>query len=102
MTMTRWLLETVASDAVLLFVADTILKATLLLCLAALGGGLSRRASAAVRHRIWAFSLCALIILPAVSWMIPGWNLPILPARSIAGAPREKPLGESWESDELP
>src|SRR5579872_4060213 len=61
--MTRWFIDLLASDPVVLFLADVVLKATLLLCLAAIAAVLLRRASAAVRHRIWAVVLGTLVIL---------------------------------------
>ena len=60
--------------------ADAVAKATVLLCLAMIAAAVLRRSSAAVRHRLWALTLCGLLVLPALSWVLPGWRLPILPA----------------------
>jgi beta-lactamase regulating signal transducer with metallopeptidase domain len=60
-----------------------ILKGTLILGAAALLSRLLSRASAAVRHGIWAAALSALVILPAASWILPALELPLLPAPPV-------------------
>ena len=69
-------------------------KATILLCLAMIAAAVLRRSSAAVQHRLWALTLCGILVLPALSWMLPGWRLPVLPAMTGAagsGASRPEP-----------
>jgi beta-lactamase regulating signal transducer with metallopeptidase domain/protocatechuate 3,4-dioxygenase beta subunit len=58
---------------------DTVIKATVLLVGACLAAALLRRASAAVRHRVWCLAFLALILLPFVPLALPTWRLPILP-----------------------
>ena len=79
--MTRSLVETIVSDGRVLLLADAAAKATILLALAWLAARLWRRGSAAARHQVWAMALCGLIALPAVSWLAPGWRLPVLRER---------------------
>jgi beta-lactamase regulating signal transducer with metallopeptidase domain len=60
-------------------ILDAALKATVLI---AVGTGfvwLFARSAAALRHRIWALLFVALLLLPALGPMLPGWNWPIVP-----------------------
>jgi beta-lactamase regulating signal transducer with metallopeptidase domain/Tol biopolymer transport system component len=66
-----------ASAAVPLW--DTGVKATVLLVAAFLVTALLRRASAAVRHRVWCLAFAGLLLLPTLSSVLPGWPLSILP-----------------------
>jgi beta-lactamase regulating signal transducer with metallopeptidase domain len=70
--------QTIETLAMLLL--DTAAKATVLLSLTCVIAWLLRRTSAALKHSIWSLSLLALILLPAASWMLPSWRIPILPA----------------------
>ena len=67
------------SDVVAMLLLDTVIKATVLLVGACLAAALLRRASAAVRHRVWCLAFLALILLPFVPLALPTWRLPILP-----------------------
>ncbi|HEY3964945.1 MAG TPA: M56 family metallopeptidase [Planctomycetaceae bacterium] len=78
--MIDWFNNAVASDVTVLFLADTIAKATLLLMLSTLTAAVGRRASAAVHHRLWTLTLCGLLVIPMFSWIIPGWGMPLWPA----------------------
>ncbi len=60
--------------------ADASVKTTLLLLVASLVALSARHRSAALRHRVWALALGASIALPWLSWLVPGWQLPILAA----------------------
>ncbi len=75
-----------AIDAVGLVFLDIILKGTVLLVLACAASALLRRASAAVRHRVWCLVFLGLALLPALLVALPAWRLPILPklANSVA------------------
>jgi len=42
-----------------------------------------RRASASVRHALWAIGLLAVLVFPVVSRWIPEWDIAILPEKSI-------------------
>ena len=63
------------------FVLDVILKATVLLVSVSLGDiALRRTTSAGVRHRLWAATFIAILVLPLLSATVPHWRLAILPA----------------------
>lgn len=58
------------------------------LVILAAGGALSlalRRSSAAARHLVWVLAIGALISLPVLSAVLPGWQVPHLPRWEIAG-----------------
>lgn len=99
--MTLELSEIVAADPAVLFLVVVVLKATLLMALAAVAAGVLRRASAAVLHRLWALALAALILLPFVSSIMPGWNVPILPATQREGTMRRETAELVRESDPI-
>ena len=62
-----------------LFVLDVFIKATLLVVAAWLATSMLRRASAAVRHRVWGLAFASLLLLPVLPAFMPGWRLPIVP-----------------------
>jgi protocatechuate 3,4-dioxygenase beta subunit len=86
--MTRPILDSLASGGPLLVLADAAVKATILLCLAAAVAASLKRSAAAVRHRLWALTLCGMALLPPLSWSLPGWRLPILPAPATSNPTR--------------
>ncbi len=61
-------------------VADAVLKGTVLLAAVCVLTALSTRTSAAVRHRVWALTMAALLVLPGLSRVLPSWRIPILPS----------------------
>jgi beta-lactamase regulating signal transducer with metallopeptidase domain/protocatechuate 3,4-dioxygenase beta subunit len=83
-----------------LFVDDAV-KATLLLLVAWVVASSARRSSAALRHRIWALALCGAGTLPLVSWLVPGWRLPVLPAVALPSSAR-LPIEPTTASEILP
>ena len=89
--MPRWLIDSLATGGPALVVADAVARATILLCLTTAVATVLRRTAAAVRHRLWSLTLCGLIVLPFLSWSLPGWRLPILP--SAMGLPGSR---ASW------
>jgi beta-lactamase regulating signal transducer with metallopeptidase domain len=58
---------------------DGALKGLLLLALAGLATLLFRRASAALRHLIWAAALGGTVLLPVLSILLPEWRVPWMP-----------------------
>ena len=96
--MTRWLIDLLGAGGPVLIVADAAAKATVLLGLTtAVAAGLQRSA-AAVRHRLWSLTLCGLLLLPLLSWSLPGWRLPILPStagQSGSGVSRSEATADS-------
>lgn len=54
-------------------------KATMVLMLAALTALVLRRATAALRHVIWALAIVCVLCLPPASMVMPGWQIECLP-----------------------
>lgn len=75
--------------------ADAGVKSAVVLLAAAIAARLLRRASAAVRHRVWSLGLSGALVMPMLSWMLPPMRLPVLPARAeqagqlVATIPRQ-------------
>jgi beta-lactamase regulating signal transducer with metallopeptidase domain len=61
-------------------VVDLAFKSIIIMLGALLLSRILTRAPAAVRHLTWTLSLCALLALPALTWILPGWQAPLLPA----------------------
>jgi beta-lactamase regulating signal transducer with metallopeptidase domain/multidrug resistance efflux pump len=61
---------------------DSALKGAALLLLAAMSVLILRKASAATRHLVWLFAVGALLVLPALSALLPGWA--VLPRLNTA------------------
>ena len=70
------------AGSILLGFADATVKATVVLSLACLAVRSLKRSSAAVRHRVWALSSPLLLSIPALSWLAPGWQIPVWVERS--------------------
>ena len=54
---------------------DAALKSALVLVLAWLAVTLMRQTSAAARHLVWFLAVAALLLLPILSWALPGWHV---------------------------
>ncbi len=65
------------ADTLLYVLADTSLKATLLLIVTIVIVLLSRRASASFRHLVWALGLGCSLCLPLLSCSLPPWRVPV-------------------------
>ena len=62
-----------------------VLKASALLGVAAIvQAALYRRASAATRHHIWTLAVLGVLLLPVMSFVLPGWAV-VIPAAPAAG-----------------
>lgn len=70
-------------DPWLRFVLEVVLKATLVLVVAALATAAMRSMSAACRHRVWSLSFASILILPLTQLAVPGWQWQVLPQRPI-------------------
>ena len=57
---------------------DLTLKGALILALAGLLTHGLKKASAATRHLIWSLALCSVLLLPALTVMLPAWRVPVL------------------------
>ncbi len=82
--MLRWLIDSLATGGPALVVADAVAKATILLCLTTAIAVALRRSAAAVRHRLWGLALSGLIVLPLLSWSVPGLATADSPSRWVA------------------
>lgn len=83
---------------------DSATKGTVLLLLAWLAVKLVRRSSAALRHSIWCLTMVGLLLLPVASWLLPAWQIPILPpeAVTVVEASLPEPTRASPELEESP
>lgn len=66
------------TNSTLPLVIDAIVKAALILAVTALVAGALRRASASVRHFVWALGLLSALAAPLLSFALPRWELPIV------------------------
>ena len=57
---------------------DAVIKASMILAIAACASFVLRRASAAARHLVWTLALCSAIVLPVLTVVLPKWQLPIV------------------------
>jgi HEAT repeat protein/beta-lactamase regulating signal transducer with metallopeptidase domain len=65
-------------DGTSLIALDALIKATLLFSIAGLATFALGRASAAMRHLIWAMTLASALLLPVLSIALPRWQLPVV------------------------
>jgi len=73
------------------WLADIAIKGAAVLAAAGLLAVLLRRSAAAVRHLVWSLALGSILVLPALSAVLPRWNLPILTLAPDA-PPRDAPV----------
>jgi len=66
--------------------ADAFVKATILLLVAAGGTLLLRRASAALRHLVWALACAGVLVLPVASALLPNWRVAAWPSLGMTPA----------------
>jgi HEAT repeat protein/beta-lactamase regulating signal transducer with metallopeptidase domain len=71
---------------VLLTILDIIVKATLVLAMAALAAIALRRASASTRHLVWTLGMLGALVAPVLSASLPRWELPIVRLQPTAAA----------------
>ena len=80
---------------------DVSVKATLILLLALMLSFLLRKKAARVRHLLWSTALFGVLVLPALSFIVPAWHWRALPAASAP--PIVLPLpGEIRDSGSAP
>lgn len=67
-------------------------KAAFVITLAVLLGRALRRQAAATRHLVWAVAFGVALLMPVLLVLMPGWEVPVLPAESVA----------LWETEATP
>lgn len=68
------------------------LKGAIIMAVAGLAVLALRRASAAARHLVWNMSLAALLVLPLLSFLMPAWNVAVLPEFDAAASSEAAPV----------
>src|SRR5436853_1815905 len=58
-----------------LLLMDSAVKGTALLVLAAIAASILRRDSAATRHLVWLSAIVAILVVPALSALLPRWRV---------------------------
>jgi beta-lactamase regulating signal transducer with metallopeptidase domain len=85
----------------LLLVALAAVKASVVLALVGLICLVFRRLRAAARHLLWTCALCAALLFPFLSFLNL-WEVPVLPAGLLPGAPVAKQLDDNAAAVETP
>lgn len=98
--MSRWFLPVLALlSAATPLVVDSALKGAALMSAALVGALLLSGASAAARHLVWLIGVLALLAVPLLSLVLPGWR--VLPAWAVPPSMEASPLPEKDMSDGL-
>jgi len=66
-------------NQIIAILIDATAKATILLAIACLALRLLRNSSAATRHLLLTFSLCAVLLLPVITVLVPAWHVAGIP-----------------------
>ncbi|MCI0487135.1 MAG: M56 family metallopeptidase, partial [Blastocatellia bacterium] len=80
---------TLGSSEWLELLLNVSLKGVVLLMAASVLSYVLRRASSAARHLVWNLALCGLLALPVLSFVLPAWRAPLLPASSAESVTNE-------------
>jgi beta-lactamase regulating signal transducer with metallopeptidase domain len=83
-------------------VVDLALKSIIIMLGALLLSRILSRAPAAVRHLSWTLALCGLLALPVLTLILPGWQAPLLPARSNSAISQTFKPVSGVAADEIP
>lgn len=75
-------IETLYVDPLLKFLVDTTMKSFVIFAVAGLFAFCLRRKSAAVRGFVWSMAIVGCLIVPLFSFVLPKWELGILPAEA--------------------
>jgi len=79
---------------------ESAARSTVILLVAAVVAWASRRASADLRHRVWASALLGLLALPIAFALAPAWRLAVLPPEGRPSVPkRPAPVAPSLVSE---
>lgn len=68
-----------------------VIRATVVLATGIALAWLMRKRSAQVRHRLWTAILLLLLLLPALTFRVPRWEIPLLPVATRPAAEEEPP-----------
>ncbi len=71
-------------DAMIFLARDIPLKSTVVLLAAAVVAWMLRRRPSAARHAVWCSALVLLLVLPVLAYILPAWELAMLPRISAA------------------
>ena len=75
-------IETLYADPLLKFLIDTTMKSFVIFAVAGLFAFCLRRKSAAVRGFVWSMAIVGCLIVPLFSFVLPKWELGILPVET--------------------
>ena len=75
------------AEAVLVYLLAFAVRATIVLLGALLATRLLRAASAATRHLVWTAAVTAVVALPALTFTLPAWNVPVISFPATLDAP---------------
>ncbi|MCI0485817.1 MAG: M56 family metallopeptidase [Blastocatellia bacterium] len=89
-------LQSIAQTASLILL-DAIVKGALILLAAWIATFFLRKSSSSIRHRIWILAFASLLILPALSTIAPGWDVPLIDASLLS-----QPTQSHTTHDEAP
>ena len=84
-------LPTFSSGGAWMPAVDAIAKASLIFAAATVLSLLLRRRSAAARHMIWTLALGSVLVLPALSLLLPRWQVPLVTLNSRLELPSATP-----------
>ena len=92
-----WLADVPWMTALAFFI-DLTIKSAIICAVAAIATLLLRRSSAFVRSTVWVCALVGLLLLPALSFLTPMWNVPIIPDIASLNSGAYVPDSEKPES----
>ena len=72
---------------------DVLARSSAVLVAAALTNAALRGRSAALRHAVWACGLAGALAVAPLSWILPTWHVPLVPAFATATAHRRRARG---------
>lgn len=76
-----------------------LIKATLILAVARLFLAAIPKAPAATKHIALTAALAGVLLLPILTWMVPAWNVPLLPGENVE---RARSIGTTGDEEEEP
>jgi beta-lactamase regulating signal transducer with metallopeptidase domain len=65
---------------------DVLARSSAVLLAAALANAALRGRSASLRHAVWVFGVVGALAVAPLSWVLPAWRVPLLPAATTAAA----------------